>query len=253
MTGRIAEIWRHPIKSHGRERVDSVVLTRGQALPGDRRWAVAHDRSTFDPQNPGWQPCRAFSIGAKSPGLQAIRAKTEPGGQRLTLTHPDLADITIDPDDAEDAARFVRWVQPVSNPDRALPASLVRADDTAMTDTDYPSVSIINLASHRAVEAQSGQALSALRWRGNLLIEGPSAWAETDWIGKRIEVGTVELEIVEPIARCMATTANPETGHRDADTLKALKDGFGHQDCGVYARVTRGGTLSEGDALKVVI
>ena len=251
MTARVAEIWRHPIKSHGRERVKGVTLTRGRPMPFDRRWAVAHEHSRFDAENPCWQPCREFSIGAKSPRLQAISARMDPDTQRLTLRHPERGEITIDPDDAADAARFIAWAGPISNAARALPARLVRAADAAMTDTDYPSVSIVSLATHRAVAARLGQDISPLRWRANLLIEGADPWAEMDWIGERIRLGGVEMEIAEPITRCMATTANPETGIRDADTLTALKQGFGHQDCGVYARVTRGGRLREGDRIEV--
>jgi len=252
VTARVREIWRHPIKSHGRERVTQLALTEGAALPGDRRWAVAHEQSRFDADAPGWVPCREFSIGAKSPALQAIRAQTDSASGRLTLSHPEREDITIDPDDAGDAARFIAWVQPLSNPDRALPARLVRAPDVAMTDSDYQSVSLINLASHAAVEAQLGHAISPLRWRGNILFDGVEAWEEVTWPGKRLRIGAVELEVVEPIRRCMATTANPRTGQRDAETLKALNEGFGHQDCGVYARVTRGGPLAEGDGIEVL-
>lgn len=252
MTGRVREIWRHPIKSHGRERVAQVTLTAGAALPWDRRWAVAHEASRFDLSQPQWQPCREFSRGAKSPALQAIQARTDAATGRLTLTHPEREDITIAPDDASDAARFIAWVRPLSNPDRALPAHLVRAPDVAMTDSDYPSVSLINLASHRAVEDQLGQGLSPLRWRGNILFDGAEPWAEMAWPDKRIRIGAAELEVVEPIRRCMATTANPDTGQRDADTLGALRDGFGHQECGIYARVIQGGTLCEDDEIEVL-
>lgn len=252
MTARVREVWRHPIKSHGRERVAQLALTRGAALPGDRRWAVAHEQSRFDPDAPGWMPCREFTRCAQSAALQAIRAQTDAEDGRITLSHPDCDDITIDPDDAGDAARFIAWAGPLSNPDRALPARLVRAPDVAMTDSDYPSISLINLASHAAVEAQLGHEISPLRWRGNILFEGVGAWDEMTWPGKRLRIGAVELEVVEPIRRCMATTANPETGQRDAETLKALNEGFGHQDCGVYARVTRGGPLTEGDVIEVL-
>jgi uncharacterized protein YcbX len=244
----VAEIWRHPIKSHGRERMDEVELTQGKTLPWDRRWAVAHERSCFDTDRPRWQPSGEFSIGTKSPRLQAISCVTHPDG-RLTLSHPDRADLTLTPD--EDEGAFLQWVIGISNGGRYLPARLVRAAQP-MTDTDYQSVSMINLASHRAVEQQLGHTISPLRWRGNLLIEGWEPWAETDMIGRRIRMGEAELEVMEPIRRCNATMANPETGEKDANTLAALRDGFGHQDCGVYAVVLRGGSLRQGDPVEVL-
>ncbi|MDG2340754.1 MAG: MOSC N-terminal beta barrel domain-containing protein [Paracoccaceae bacterium] len=169
--GVVTEIWRHPIKSHGHERIDQVDLSEGKNFPWDRRWAVAHERSCFDVDRPRWQPCSEFSRGSKSPRLQAITCVSDPSGRSLTLSHPDCVDITIDPENELDAGKFIQWIMPVSNGSRALPARLVRAE-TAMTDTDYASVSLINLATHRDVEAKMGQKLNPLRWRGNFLIDG---------------------------------------------------------------------------------
>lgn len=252
MTVRVREIWRHPIKAHGRERLDRIDLTPGAALPWDRRWAVAHEAAQFDTDAPAWAHCRNFTRAAGSPSLMAIEAEVEESSGTIRLRHPDQAEITIDPTDAADVARFVAWATPLTNPDRPQPRALVSAPDQAMTDTDFASVSLINLASHAAVEDQLGQPLSPLRWRGNLLVEGLAPWAEMDWPGKRLRIGAVEMEVVEPIVRCMATTANPETGLRDADTLGALKAGWNHQICGVYARVTRGGPLVAGTEIEVL-
>ncbi|MGV6849858.1 MAG: MOSC domain-containing protein [Marinibacterium sp.] len=252
MTGRLAQIWRHPIKAHGRERIDQVTLEAGKALPWDRVWAVAHESSCFDPARPSWNPPGDFSRGANSPRLQAITAFTDPAYRSVTLFHPDLPDLTIKSDDHGDACEFIQWVMPISLGTRLLPARLVRAPDEAMTDTGYQSISLINLASHQALADHMGQDLSPLRWRGNFLIEGFEAWAEMDWIGKTLTVGETELEIVEPIGRCRMTEANPETGHRDADTLRGLREGFGHTNCGVYAKVTKGGFIQEGDRIEVL-
>ena len=52
--------------------------------------------------------------------------------------------------------------------------------------------------------------------------------------------------------RCLATTANPDTGLRDADTLGALNALSGHQDFGLYARVIEPGTLSLDDTLELL-
>jgi uncharacterized protein YcbX len=57
---------------------------------------------------------------------------------------------------------------------------------------------------------------------------------------------------MEPIVRCLATTANPDTGLRDADTLSALNALSGHQDFGLYARVIEPGTLSLDDTLELL-
>lgn len=248
----VAQIWRHPIKAHGRERIDHVTLEQGKAMPWDRVWAVAHERSCFDVDRPGWNPPGDFSRGASAPRLQQIECMTDPSYRSITFTHPDRPALTIDPDSHDGGCEFIQWVMPVTLGARLLPARLVRAPGEAMTDTGYQSVSLINLASHRAIEAQIGQPLSPLRWRGNLLIDDLPAWEEMAWPGLRLRIGEVELDVVEPIERCRMTEANPETGIRDADTLRALRDGFGHQFSGVYAKVVTGGSLVEGDAIEVV-
>ena len=121
-----------------------------------------------------------------------------------------------------------------------------------MTDTDYPSVSLINLASHAEVSGKVGREISHLRWRGNIVLDGLEPWEETGWPGRRLKAGQVKLEVVEPIVRCLATAANPRTGVRDADILGALQDGWAHQNMGVYARVTETGELRPGDRVGII-
>ncbi len=112
-------------------------------------------------------------------------------------------------------------------------------------------MSLLNLASHAQVAARLGQDISPLRWRCNIHIEGLEPWEEEGWIGKTIQVGEVEFIIRDPIKRCMATTANPKTGMRDADTLGTLNSNWNHQNFGVYGEVTRAGCISIGDLVEV--
>jgi uncharacterized protein YcbX len=116
-----------------------------------------------------------------------------------------------------------------------------------MTDSEFPSVSILSTASLADLSARMGQDLSPHRWRGNLWLDGAAPWAEFDWIGREIRIGGAVLRIEERITRCNATKVNPETGKPDADTLAALEAAFGHQDFGVYATVIQSGAIATGD------
>ncbi len=247
MTATLADITRHPVKSHGRERLGSVLLTAGQGLPFDRHWAVAHEAAKLVA---GWNPCVNFARGSKAPGLMAISASLDEATMVVTLTHPQKPDLVFRPDDAADLARFLEWAADLNPPKRARPTHIV-AGGIAMTDTDYPSVSIFGLASNRDLSARMGQDLSPCRWRGNLWIDGMQPWAEFDWVGRSIKIGGAVLQVQERIVRCKATTANPATGTIDADTLGALNTNFGHQDFGVYATVVIGGAIAVGD--KVIL
>jgi uncharacterized protein YcbX len=252
MTARVAQIWRHPIKSHGRESLSEVRLEEGRTLPGDRVWAVAHEAAKVDFAAPEWAPCANFSRGAKAPGLMAIDARLDDASGRVTLSHPERGELAFDPDDPADEARFLAWVTPLCPADRALPARLFKVEGRGLTDTDFPSISLNNLASHEAVAARIGRALSPQRWRGNFVLEGLAPWEEFTWVSRRLGLGDAQIEVRERITRCLATAASTRTGMRDADTLGALEQGWGHRDFGVYAVVTRGGTVRLGDTIELV-
>jgi hypothetical protein len=116
-----------------------------------------------------------------------------------------------------------------------------------MTDTDFPSLSLANSASHIAVSEGVGQPLSNNRWRANLWVEGLNAWEEFTWIGRNLRIGEATFAVRERITRCRATMANPDTGKIDADTLSALNGTFGHQEFGIYLECTGGGAIAVGD------
>lgn len=238
MTVRLSRICRHPIKAHGREDLASVLLSAGACLPGDRRWAVAHEAAKLVA---GWNPCNNFHRGAKAPQLMAIEATL--AGDRVTLRHPNRPDLTFAPDDPADLPAFLDWVAPLSPTDRAQPQRIVSAG-RGMTDSDFPSVSILSLASLDALSERMGTPLSADRFRGNLWLSGVDAFAEFGWIGRDLQIGTAVLRIKESITRCRATMANPETGQVDADTLGNLQAAYGHQDFGVFAEVLQGGKIA---------
>ncbi len=245
MSGTVSALWRHPIKSHGREALDQVTVIPGQTMPGDRVWAVAHEAAKTDGTE--WAPCANFSRGSKAPKLMAISAKMQ--GDSVTLRHPERPDLSFQPDTQQDI--FLDWVKPLMPADRAASARIVRVPGRGMTDSDYPSISLCNMASHRAVEQNLGRELSPKRWRGNIWFEGLPLWEEFDWLGRDVQIGQAVFHIRERITRCLATTANPETGERDADTLGALNS-WDHQDFGVYAEVIQGGEIRLEDKVNLL-
>lgn len=239
----LAEIWRYPIKAHGRETVDAFDIAPGGTIPFDRIWAVAHEAAKLDGSD--WVACGNFARGAKTPTLMAITARME--GCLITLSHPDRPELTFDPDD--DNRAFLDWVMPLTDASRAAPSGIVRAAARGFTDTPFPSISLNNAASHRAVEDKIGRPLSRHRWRGNLWVDGLAPWEEFDLVGRTLSLGTAQFRVEQPITRCRATTANPDTGRIDTDTLGALEDGWGHRDFGVYLTCVAPGRVALGDAM----
>lgn len=235
---QVTSLWRHPIKSHGREAVQSTTLIAGHTMPGDRVWAVAHDASSAD--GSAWVSCGNFSRVSKAPALMAMTATFNDVTGMVTLTHPKLAEFTFNPDG--DITPFLDWVRPIMPSDRAQSARLVKVPDRGMTDSDFPSVTICNMSSHRAVQQKMGFDLSIHRWRGNIWLDGLAPWEEFDWMDRDIRIGDAILRPIERTDRCAATTTNPETGLRDADILSVL-DSYGHRDFSVRAEVIQGGHI----------
>ena len=246
--GQLAQIWRYPVKSHGREAIAAARLTAGECLPGDRIWAIAHEASKAD--NSAWSPCSGFTRVASSPALAAIKAQLHDDSQTVTLSHPDQDSLTVAPDQQPD--KLLAWVTPLTAAGRAAPARVIRVPGRGLTDSDYPSLTIGNLASHRAVEGRLGRALQIERWRANLWLDGFPAWEEFDWIGRELQIGGATLRIVERTGRCAAPSANPENGRRDADLLAFLDQQWNHTDFCVHAEVTQSGPIATGDTAKVL-
>ena len=242
MSARVAAIWRHPIKGIGRESLEAVELAAGEPVPLDRAWALLQQGAEDTDE---WQPRRNFLQGASGPSLMAVHSSWE--GDLLRLTHPDRPALTLDPDRDGEALRA--WIAPIWPGERPLPARLVKAPRQSMADNGEASVSILSAASLGALSEAAGAALDARRFRGNLLVEGLAPWEEWDWIGRRIRVGGAEMEVTERIGRCRATEADPETGRREHDPVRLLREGWGHTDFGVYARVVGAGRVALGDAL----
>ncbi len=244
MAWSLADIWRHPIKGIGAERLTSVSLIAGHPVPLDRAWAVLEAGGET---GEGWRACRNFLRGAKGPSLMAITARVDQGV--IHLSHPERPDLAVDP--ASDAAfpALQAWLAPIYPTDRPPPVALERAPAQGLTDAPFPSVAVLNTASLRALSQRLGQPLDQRRFRGNLWLDGLAPWEEFDLVNKTLAIGDARLDVVEPITRCRATEANPDTGRRDAATLQALRDGWDHTDFGVYAQVRVGGDIAVGDTV----
>jgi hypothetical protein len=113
------------------------------------------------------------------------------------------------------------------------------------------AISVINLASVRALEEATGSSVHPLRFRANIYLDGVPPWAELDWIGRDVEIGGIRFRGARRTRRCAAINVNPETGARDANLPKAITQIVGHTDLGIYLEVLSDGVCSVGDAVTV--
>lgn len=246
----LVQIWRHPIKAHGFEALDTSDVKSNETLPWDRNWAVTHEATKA--KDGGWAHCANFSRGAKAPHLMAIAAKLDTDTATMTCSHPDLEALVFRPDDAEDVARFVDWIAPLMPTDRTATTGLIRATEQGMTDTSFPSISIGNLATLRVLEQLAGQELDTRRFRLNFWVEGLAPYEELEWLGKDLTIGDVTFHAEDRITRCSSTMANPETGRRDADPVAVMDKHWSHHDFGIALIAQADGKVSLGDKVTIV-
>ncbi len=247
MTAQVTALFRYPIKSVGSEVVEAVTVLEGQTMPWDRTWAIMHENAKTDGSE--WARCSNFLRVASSPALAAVRATLDEKAEVLTLSHPDRTDLTVGPD--VDPQSLLDWLSPLVAEGRAKPTGVARAPGRGMTDTPTPSISIANMASHRAVGQKLGHELSLLRWRSNIWLDGLAPWEEFEWDGKTLQIGAAEFRIEAPIRRCQNVLASPKTGLRDLDVLGAL-DTWDHQNFSMAGIVTKGGQIRVGDAVSIL-
>ncbi len=196
--------------------------------------------------------------------LIAIRAELEPDPERLTLHFPDGAVVGGEVELGEPiraviygrdfAARRVigPWAAAVSTY-AGRPLELVRSERLP-GEQDRNPVSIVSTASveELARRGNDGAPLDGGRFRMLVEVAGAEAHQEDEWLGREVRFGEAVVRVTKPDARCVITTLDPVTGHRDFPTLKAIKEYRGLRegrkiDFGVYADVVTPGTVSVGD------
>jgi uncharacterized protein YcbX len=119
----------------------------------------------------------------------------------------------------------------------------------SFSDVAKKVVSIINLGSVAAIEAIVGLPVHPLRFRANLYVSGWPAWHEFELLGRTLAIGDARLKVVKRITRCAAINVDPETTARDLDIPPTMMRRLRHNECGIYAEVTAGGTIGVGDAI----
>ncbi|MFG6504438.1 MOSC domain-containing protein [Microbacterium sp. P05] len=134
----------------------------------------------------------------------------------------------------------------------ALPLRLVGDGRTSrFQDRPRGFVSLHGAASVRDVDAEVSAPVDDRRFRSNIVIEGTEPWEELGWEGS-IRIGDVFFDVRQPIERCAAIMANPDTGERDARLLRLLTTTFGQPEAtlGILLLPTHGeGVVNVGDEI----
>ncbi len=251
----IASLYRYPVKGLTPERLEVVELEAGRYFPGDRLYAIENGPSGFIPEVPAFQPKIKFLMLMRNERLAALKARYEDATSELVIDLDDKEAVRGRLDTPEGRAAIEEFFQRYSRYElRGAPRVLAAPEGFRFVDTTEGFVSLINLASCRALGEIIGQPVDPLRFRGNLYLDGMEPWEEFDLVGHTIEVGNqVRLKVTQRIFRCAATNVDPVTAKRDLDVPGTLMRSFGHTDCGIFAEIERGGLIAEGDAVRITL
>ena len=252
MSARISAIYRYPVKGLSPEALPQVTLAPGRTLPADRSYAIENGPSGFDPAAPQYFPKQRFLMLMRNERLAALDTHYDEASHTLTIRLNGAEAARGDLLTAEGRAAIESFFAHYSANELRGPPKVMLGDGHSFSDVAAKVVSIINLASVAAVEGAVGDPVDPLRFRGNLHVEGWPAWQEFDLLGQTLAIGDARLKVVKRIVRCAATNVEPGTGTRDLEIPKTLVQAFGHMDCGVYAEVTAGGTISQTDPIRVL-
>ena len=242
-----------PVKGLAVEHRDEVELTP-TGVPENRRFYIV-DAET-----------KKLWRGTPDGPLFTVRAETDAEGERLTLRFAD-GRVLDGPVELGESRVTAFWERPVRGRvvegERAEALSellgkrveLMRADEPGGAFDDSP-VSLLTEASLRELARSAGaNGVDARRFRMLVHVDGTDALEEERWVGRPVRIGEAVVRVTKPDPRCRMTTRHPDTGIRDWDTLRAIKDYRGlrngkHLDFGVYADVEEPGRIRVGDPVE---
>jgi uncharacterized protein YcbX len=221
-------------------------------IAGDRRFALRDDRRG--------RIATQREIG----GLAQIQSRYDPARAELALVLPDGSEVVAAVDGGQPVTaqlwdRVVEgraidgpWSAAVSEA-MGRPLTMLELPDGIRALDSHP-ISLLSEASAAEVGRRGGvDGLDARRFRPTLLVDGLRPHEEDDWVGRIVRAGAVLVSVVRLDPRCALTTRNPETGARDADTLRWLasyrRADDGDVYCGLYADVLEPGRVAVGDAV----
>ena len=281
IVGKVAELWRYPVKSMGGESVTSSVVDR-RALHGDRMWAVKDlelNAVTTARRLPQLLGCSARFVEeppvGTGPGDVADVVVTFPGGDQVVSTDRETMDARL----SELTGKRVALVPLPPLHDKAAYRGVLAskkdlrqqfgvADDEPLPDLSmfpvrklaelaiyatpigifadaYP-LHVLTTSSLRTMAAYGGD-FDVRRFRPNIVVETESeGLAEQGWIGGTLRAGDVAAQMEIPSIRCTVPLREQPGLPADPAVMRAVSQ-HGDRCFGVYADVAETGTVRVGD------
>lgn len=237
----VTELWRFPVKSMQGERLEQAPVTE-RGIEGDRAWCL------FDLE------ANVALTARRVPEMLYAAARVVDG--EVVVTLPDGTETV---ESAALSTWFGKEVE-LRRADTMMAGTFETQADETETGQWFqwtgPEGSFHDSTKSRVslVTAETFRDWDRRRFRINVILDGRG---DVELVGHKIQVGSVELEVLKRIDRCVMTTRpQPALGdqppvERDLDVLRTINrenDTF----LGIGGNVISGGAITLGDVIKTV-
>ena len=229
VVGRVAALFRYPVKSMAPEELDCVEVS-WHGLAGDRRWAFI----------------RAGQVRSGFPWL-TIRERPELAHYRPRFAEPDR------PNASRTLVRTPGGTElDVADPTLAAelgPGVRVIKQDRGVFDT--MPLSLLSTQTLAGLGRLVGADLVAERFRPNLLVDADAGeFPEDAWVGRVLRIGALRMRVDQRDQRCVMVTIDPVMLVRNPAILRAIAR---NRDArvGVYGTTVEPGRVTVGDPVEL--
>lgn len=251
---RVARLSIAPVRSLGLEHPAEIELTE-RGVVEDRRFYLIDDTGRLVDR-------------LVVPRLAQVAAHTDPSAATLQLAFPDgqIVEAEVRLSEAVETPMYGRtavghvvdgpWAHMLSD-FAGRPLRVVRTDEPGGSRSGHPATLLTDGSLARLGAELGVESVDPRRFRMLIDLEHGEAHEEDRWVGGRVALGDTILRISAPVPRCAITTQHPDSGARDLDTLRAIKEYRGLTNgkdllFGVWGEVERPGTVRVGDEVRVL-
>ena len=246
-----------PVKSLSFQSINSCQIKKNLGMPNDRIFAfsrgIDYEKAKTIEKNPKERKLNNFLTLKNSPVLNKYNFSYN--GNKLTLILDGEEIISISADDQNEKSSLSKKLfeleSTLINPIILLKNTEYPFYDTSHSNNVFNSISLINLNSIKDFENKIEEDVEFQRFRGNLYVDGISAWEERNWINKIIKINNTSFKVEKNIPRCVAINLKPKTDDNSLNLLNSLKKTYNHFDMGVYLTALSNGKVNVGDKLEL--
>ena len=261
MNCTISSIHYCPVKSVSFQSVDSCEIKKNIGIVGDRIFAFSKGldenkvklfEKSPEERKGKWNKILTLK---NSPVLNKYNFIFK--DNNLTLTFEDKEILTIDINQLSERERLVNKIIELESSLKE-PIVLMKNKEFPFFDTSVSnkvnftnSISLLNIQSINDFQNKIDKKFEISRFRGNIYVDGITAWQERNWIGKIIKIKNISFKVEKNIPRCVAINLKPKTDDNSLNLLKSLKKTYNHFDMGIYLTSLDDGKIEIGNKIEV--